>query len=75
VCGRKFLFGVRLRILLIVWDLQSDDYSWANLNSMPVETSFPNELFRPPMGPFAAGFVVEHLKWQWVFWIMAIVCI
>ncbi|KIM97287.1 hypothetical protein OIDMADRAFT_130692 [Oidiodendron maius Zn] len=26
----------------------------------------------PPMGPFAAGFIVQHLGWRWVYWIMAI---
>lgn len=26
------------------------------------------------MGPFIMGFVIYHLTWQWIFWIMAIVC-
>jgi hypothetical protein len=25
------------------------------------------------MGPFVMGFVIQHLSWQWMFWIMAIV--
>ncbi|KAK5989552.1 MFS transporter cpaT-like protein [Cladobotryum mycophilum] len=30
-------------------------------------------VWTPPMGPFAMGFVVQHLTWQWMFWIMAII--
>lgn len=28
---------------------------------------------RPPVGPFIMGFVIQHLDWRWMFWIMAIV--
>ncbi|KAN0099564.1 MFS multidrug transporter [Hyaloscypha variabilis] len=26
----------------------------------------------PPMGPFAAGFIIQHLGWRWMYWVMAI---
>jgi hypothetical protein len=34
---------------------------------------FTDFLNRPPMGPFTAGFIVQHLGWRWVYWIMAAV--
>lgn len=30
--------------------------------------------FSPPMGPFTAGFIIQHLGWRWMYYIMAIVC-
>ncbi|KAJ5620147.1 major facilitator superfamily domain-containing protein [Penicillium lagena] len=27
----------------------------------------------PPVGPFIMGFVIQHLDWRWMFWIMAII--
>src|SRR6266536_4294762 len=29
---------------------------------------------RPPLGPFAMGFVVQHVGWNWMHWIMSMVC-
>ncbi|KAH8703385.1 major facilitator superfamily domain-containing protein [Talaromyces proteolyticus] len=27
----------------------------------------------PPVGPFIMGFVIQHLSWEWMFWLMAII--
>lgn len=31
-------------------------------------------LLGPTLGPLFGGFIVEHLGWRWIFWIMTIVC-